>query len=256
MADPVPPVLSDGVVLLRAPVPEDRDEIIATARDPEFARWTTVPAPYEPHMADEFLAPRLDPATWWENPYWVITVVPQPGFCGGIDLRPDGCGGAEVGYGLAPWSRGHGHMTRALRLVSTWALTSWHLEVVTWQAFAGNVASRRTAERAGFRVHDAVLRRHAVQRGSRVDAWIGELLPEDLATARRDRFAGPTLTPREREVLDLIAAGHSNRTIASTLNISENTVKNHVRAILEKLNAHSRVDAVVRGVQAGLTRLP
>jgi len=251
-----PPVLSDGVVLLRPPIAADREDLIATVRDPEFIRWTDVPAPYEPPMADAFLGPRIDPTTWWDSPYWVITVVPEDRFCGGIDLRPDGAGAAAVGYGLSPWAQGHGHMARALRLVATWAITSWRLEVVTWEALVGNTASRRSAESAGFRVHDAVLRRHAVQRGRRADAWVGEITAEDLGTPRRDRFTRVALTRREREVLDLIAAGHANRTIATTLKLSEHTVKNHVRSILEKLQAHSRVDAVVKGVQAGLTRLP
>ncbi len=250
-----PPVLSDGVVLLRPPTLDDRADLIATVRDPEFVRWTTVPSPYEPAMADEFLAPRVDPATWWQAPYWAITVVPDDRFCGAIDLRPDGAGGALVGFGLAPWARGHGHMARALRLVATWALTTWRLEVVTWAAVVGNEASRRTARNAGFRVHDVVLRSHLVHRGRREDGWVGEMTPSDI-TARRERTSGPTLTARERQVLDLIAAGLANRTIASRLKISENTVKNHVRSILEKLQAHSRVDAVVRGVRAGLTRLP
>ena len=257
MADPAsPPVLSDGVVLLRPPAAADRADLVQTVRDPQFTRWTTVPSPYDEAMADDFLAPRLDPATWWDEPYWVVTVVPDDRFCGAIDLRPDGAGAAIVGFGMSPWARGHGHMTRALRLVATWALTAWRLEVVMWEALIGNTASRRVAERAGFRVHDAVLRKRVVQRGQRADVWVGEMTAEDLATPRRDRYASVALTPREREVLDLIAAGHANRTIATTLKISEHTVKNHVRSILEKLQAHSRVDAVVKGVQAGLTRLP
>ena len=56
-------------------------------------------------------------------------------------------------------------------------------------------------------------------------------------------------------VLDQLAAGHSNRVISQSMGISENTVKNHVRKILEKLQATSRVDAVIKGVHAGLTHI-
>ena len=52
------------------------------------------------------------------------------------------------------------------------------------------------------------------------------------------------LTERELEVLKLIATGANNSKIAKTLFISENTVKNHVRNILEKLQLHSRMEAV------------
>jgi DNA-binding NarL/FixJ family response regulator len=55
----------------------------------------------------------------------------------------------------------------------------------------------------------------------------------------------PRLTDREVEVLKLVATGKNNREIAKELFISENTVKNHVRNILEKLQLHSRMEAVV-----------
>ena len=59
----------------------------------------------------------------------------------------------------------------------------------------------------------------------------------------------PRLTDRELEVLRLVAQGMSNKEIAAELYISENTVKNHVRNILEKLHLHSRMEAVVYAVR-------
>ncbi len=64
-----------------------------------------------------------------------------------------------------------------------------------------------------------------------------------------------TLTPRETEVLELIAEGLPNKTIARELNITEHTVKFHVNAILSKLGAASRTEAVVRGARLGLLTL-
>ncbi len=66
-----------------------------------------------------------------------------------------------------------------------------------------------------------------------------------------DRPGAPTprQTPRELEVLKLVATGSNNRDIAKDLFISENTVKNHVRNILEKLHLHSRMEAVVYAVR-------
>lgn len=62
----------------------------------------------------------------------------------------------------------------------------------------------------------------------------------------------PPLTDREVEVLRLVARGQANREIAEGLVISENTVKNHVRNILEKLHLHSRVEAAVYAHQQHL----
>ncbi|MEV0581946.1 response regulator transcription factor [Nonomuraea sp. NPDC050310] len=59
----------------------------------------------------------------------------------------------------------------------------------------------------------------------------------------------PRLTEREMEVLRLVAKGMNNREIAKQLFISENTVKNHVRNILDKLQLHSRMEAVVYAVR-------
>ncbi|MDQ3957822.1 MAG: response regulator transcription factor, partial [Actinomycetota bacterium] len=63
---------------------------------------------------------------------------------------------------------------------------------------------------------------------------------------------GPRLTERELEVLKLVAKGLNNRDIGQELFISENTVKNHVRNILEKLHLHSRMEAVVYAVREKL----
>lgn len=63
------------------------------------------------------------------------------------------------------------------------------------------------------------------------------------------------LTPREREVLTLLAEGLTNKAIAHRLEISDHTVKFHVNAILSKLNAQSRTEAVVQATRLGLLLL-
>jgi two-component system NarL family response regulator len=68
----------------------------------------------------------------------------------------------------------------------------------------------------------------------------------------RQQYPAPALTSRELEVLKLVAKGMSNREIAEELFISENTVKNHVRNILEKLHLHSRMEAVIYAVRERL----
>ncbi|HRW07717.1 MAG TPA: response regulator transcription factor [Caldilineaceae bacterium] len=64
-----------------------------------------------------------------------------------------------------------------------------------------------------------------------------------------------SLTPREEQVLQALAQGLSNKLIARRLAISEHTVKFHINAILGKLGAQSRTDAVVRATRAGLIQL-
>ncbi|MEU7132510.1 response regulator transcription factor [Streptomyces sp. NPDC046261] len=63
------------------------------------------------------------------------------------------------------------------------------------------------------------------------------------------------LTPREREVLGLVAQGKSNRQVASSLEISEKTVKNHLSAVFSKVGAADRTQAVVFGIRGGLVRI-
>jgi DNA-binding NarL/FixJ family response regulator len=70
--------------------------------------------------------------------------------------------------------------------------------------------------------------------------------------AEREQFPSPVLTARELEVLKLVAKGMSNKEVADQLFISENTVKNHVRNILEKLHLHSRMEAVMYAVRKRL----
>ena len=86
----------------------------------------------------------------------------------------------------------------------------------------------------------------------------GKLLTEFATLARRDgeeraqELPAPRLTEREMQVLKLVARGMNNRDIAKELFISENTVKNHVRNILEKLQIHSRMEAVMVAVREKL----
>lgn len=90
-------------------------------------------------------------------------------------------------------------------------------------------------------------------------AMASKLLSEFQAMSRRaeqrEQVHTPRLTEREMEVLRLVAKGMNNRDIAKELFISENTVKNHVRNILEKLQLHSRMEAVVYAVREKLLEI-
>lgn len=85
------------------------------------------------------------------------------------------------------------------------------------------------------------------------------LYPEalrDLVRTRPRAVAGaPALTPREREVLGLVAQGMTNAEIATALVVGVETVRTHVASVLAKLQARDRTQAVVLGYRAGLVEL-
>ncbi|MES9812626.1 MAG: two-component system response regulator NarL [Candidatus Thiodiazotropha sp.] len=88
---------------------------------------------------------------------------------------------------------------------------------------------------------------------------ISEHLTQLLAKALREddklKVKDPitSLTAREKEILQCIAQGQSNKQIANVLNISEGTVKVHVKHLLKKLNLHSRTEAAVWALKEGIT---
>jgi DNA-binding NarL/FixJ family response regulator len=94
----------------------------------------------------------------------------------------------------------------------------------------------------------------------------GEILlsPDELAALMRRRRrmrdqrppapSGPQLTPRERDVLALMGQAADAERIATTLKISVNTTRGYIQDILEKLGAHSRLEAVVRATELGLLK--
>ncbi len=101
----------------------------------------------------------------------------------------------------------------------------------------------------------------AVQNGQSLisPSMASKLLTEFASMVKRSdekaQVPTPRLTDREMEVLRLVARGLNNRDIAKELFISENTVKNHVRNILEKLQLHSRMEAVVYAVREKLLEI-
>jgi two-component system nitrate/nitrite response regulator NarL len=86
---------------------------------------------------------------------------------------------------------------------------------------------------------------------------LARLVRSDAGTKRQPpRLAAPfaELTPRELEILECVADGSSNKLIARALDITEGTVKLHVKSILRKLGMRSRVEAAVMAVEHGLGR--
>jgi DNA-binding NarL/FixJ family response regulator len=84
--------------------------------------------------------------------------------------------------------------------------------------------------------------------GHRAGSWAEALDPSGV----EDEEPAASLTPREREVLTLLAAGASNKTIARTLGLSVHTVKFHVASLIDKLGARGRVEAAAIAIRTGL----
>jgi [ribosomal protein S5]-alanine N-acetyltransferase len=184
------PILVDAKaeVMLRAAGKGDLPAIVEQCRDPAMIRWTTVPTPpdgYQLGDAEEFLALTAAGWTTGERLGWTIEAQrgAERGFCGSIDLRLEGDGVAEVGFGLHPEARGRSVMSTALHLVCAYGFEEIGLEVIRWRALVGNWASRRVAARVGF-IFDGTVRRLLVHRGELLDGWIATLTRDDPRAPR------------------------------------------------------------------------
>jgi DNA-binding NarL/FixJ family response regulator len=76
-------------------------------------------------------------------------------------------------------------------------------------------------------------------------------IPPDIAREMAEHAADDSLSQRELDVLRAVSQGQANKIIASELGISENTVKNHVKSILSKLDASDRTDAAIIAIRRG-----
>jgi DNA-binding NarL/FixJ family response regulator len=93
------------------------------------------------------------------------------------------------------------------------------------------------------------------QGGSLLQPVVTTRLLEHIRSAEEGRESFSPLTGREREILQRVARGNSNKQIALALSISERTVKFHVSAILRKLNAANRAEAVQKALTSSLIEL-
>jgi DNA-binding NarL/FixJ family response regulator len=124
--------------------------------------------------------------------------------------------------------------------------------VIILTTHAGDAQISR-ALRAGARAYllKGLLRKELLETIRAVHA--GQMrLSSDVAAAIAEHVTDETLSPREVDVLRLIAGGNTNKQIAAQLSLTEETVKSHVRSILSKLGANDRTHAVFIGLQRGI----
>jgi RimJ/RimL family protein N-acetyltransferase len=189
---PIPPrLVSARGVVLRRHREDDLSAIVAQCQDEGMRRWTTVPDPYRSEDARWFLDHVS--AGWEDGTNVAFAIEADRAFAGSVDLRLQEGRWAEIGYGLGPWARGRGVMTEAVTMLLDWAFPALGLAGVEWRAVIGNWASRRVAEKCGFRVEGSV-RGLLVHRGERLDGWIGTRLAAD--SVPEDQTAGPAPADR------------------------------------------------------------
>jgi len=138
---------------------------------------------------------------------------------------------------------------RGIRLESSTArivvLTTFSGDVLAQRALKAGASAYVLKERVRAELADII---RAVHRGMK-------RIEPAIALQIAHHASDLTLTSREVEVLQLVAAGNSNKLIANALAISDETAKTHVKNIIEKLGAHDRTHAVTIGLRRGIFEL-
>jgi len=121
-------------------------------------------------------------------------------------------------------------------------LTTYDTDEEIFQGFRAGIATYLLKDIDSSRLLDAIRGVHIGKR----------MIQPEIAVKLAEHVASDALTPRQEEVLHLLAEGKSNLEIAESIFISEGTVKAHVRAILRKLGARDRTQAIMVAMKRGL----
>jgi DNA-binding NarL/FixJ family response regulator len=125
-------------------------------------------------------------------------------------------------------------------------------KIIVLTTYAGDVLAQRALKAGAYAyVLKGLVRKEILDTIRAVSQGLKRVEPhvaEDLAKHQADT----SLTPREVQVLSLVAAGNSNKLIASKLHINEETAKTHMKSILAKLEANDRTHAVILGLRRGV----
>ena len=172
--------LDQDDLVLRAFGDQDVAAVVAAFADPEIGRWNAGPTGLDPTVeARGWIGHRAD----WsggDHASWAISN-PDGTMLGSMSLfhvsaeQLDG----EVGYWVTPQARGHGVAARAVRLVAEWAFTSLGLHRLVLFHAAENIASCRTAERAGFQPEGTLRQSHRYGDGQFHDEHLHARLDTD-----------------------------------------------------------------------------
>ena len=168
--------LREGDLVLRPWTEDDVAAIVEGCNDPEVAHWIpTIPHPYTREDALAFIRGELGPS------HHDMAIELDERVVGGIGIGLNAHGyRGSIGYWIAKAERGQGICTRALRLLSRYALEELQLQSVQLVTDPENVASQRVAEKVGFQ-REGVLRAHLRHPDGRIrDSVSFSLLPGEL----------------------------------------------------------------------------
>jgi RimJ/RimL family protein N-acetyltransferase len=175
------PDLRDDTVVLRPADMDDVDAITAACQDPEIPRFTRVPSPYGREQGVEYV--RGVERGWAEGTHAVLSIrdATDDALIGSIGIMrlDEQPGTAEIGYWVAKDARGRGIATRAVRLVSRWAVDELALQRLELMATIDNVVSQGVAARAGF-TREGVLRSYMTHGCGRIDVVMFSIVRSDL----------------------------------------------------------------------------
>jgi RimJ/RimL family protein N-acetyltransferase len=184
---PAPEIgLTDGVVLLRPWRETDVPQMVEACRDPQIPLWTAVPDPYT--EADALAWVHGEPVAG-EPPgdrvsFAVADVEDDARLLAAMSIQRIFRGQTgEIGYWTAPWARGRGVMTRAVRLLATWSFGEFELRRIEIIVAVENTGSNRVAQKAGF-TNEGVLRQYRENKGIWRDHHMWSLLRDDLEDRR------------------------------------------------------------------------
>ena len=175
------PPLTDGTIVLRRWEEGDIGCVEEASSDPRIPEGTTVPATFTPAEGLAWIERQWGRA---DNGEGLSLAVAHAGSGEAVGLvvlllrrQP---ATVEIGYWLIPRARGRRLASRAVTLVTRWALTDAGLERVEALVVPDNIASRRVLESAGFQ-YEGYLRSYLVFDSGRIDALLYSLVPSDLA---------------------------------------------------------------------------
>lgn len=153
-----------------------------------------------------------------------------------LDLRMSGMTGIEVLHALR-------EMKVATRAI---VLTSFETDENIYRAFEAGALGYLLKDTSQHLMMEAIATVHVGRR----------YIPPEIATRLAERMMRSSLTAREQHILQMLAKGLTNKQIGCALSISDNTVRNHVNSIMEKLEVADRTEAVTVGLQQGIIQLP
>lgn len=149
-----------------------------------------------------------------------------------LDLRMPGMNGIETLVSIK----------RKAMPVHVIVLTSYETDEDIYRAIQAGAEGYLLKNTSQREMSDAI---RAVYAGTRY-------IPHSIASRLAERMTRSNLTPREHEILKILAKGFTNKQIGHALGISDNTVRNHINSIIEKLEVSDRTEATKMAIQRGI----